>query len=59
MGWRNYISLFVSGLALLVSLGCLCHILPRELGIDYLGWIGWCIDLSYDHSSWLADILLI
>lgn len=39
MNWRNGISLFVSGLALLVSLGCLCHVLPRELGIDYLGWI--------------------
>ena len=23
----------------MVSIGCLCHILPRELGIDYLGWI--------------------
>lgn len=35
----SYISIFVSLLALSVSIGCLCHILPRELGIDYLGWI--------------------
>lgn len=35
----NYISIFISILALSVSIGCLCHVLPRELGIDYLGWI--------------------
>lgn len=35
----SYISIFISVLALSVSIGCLCHILPRELGIDYLGWI--------------------
>ena len=39
MNWINGISIFISGLALLVSLGCLCHVIPRELGIDYLGWI--------------------
>lgn len=35
----SYISIFISVLALSVSIGCLCHILPRELGIDHLGWI--------------------
>lgn len=35
----NYISIFISILALSVSIGCLCQTLPRELGIDYLGWI--------------------
>ena len=33
------ISLSISLLSLVVSVGCLCHVLPRELGIDYLGWI--------------------
>lgn len=39
MKWNVGISLFVSLLSLIVSLGCLCHVLPRELGIDYLGLI--------------------
>lgn len=68
----GYISLGTSLIAIILSIVAICNIYPRELGIDYLGWIvgilallttvllGWniytIIDIKESHKRYISVI---